>query len=524
MNTRDPRRSTRHGAVAALAVASALGLLSMSSTDTQAVTLNTLTAPPDTNAVYAGIERGRQALIAHQYELAGRALDEVLNTPAFAAMPKSVQYRTFLFAAIAAEGREDYLGAHEFASIATGYPDAGGDIWVMRTRYALRVENYADAGTSLTKVAKDFPDALPDLEKRTVRRIAFEMRGDKKLVAERLELLNALFGAGFTDAWDSQPADLWRELTLDALERKDAKRAAEILERIAQPNELVNMRIDRRFDALVQAEPKSFDVVAAAAAEVRRWKRVMDANPRKLEPVAGYMNALHTVGNDQELVALADRILAKQARGTKTAPAFDDEQDELNWIYDIKSRGLRALGRWDDALAVQVKARESRETSSDKVSQAINLGSFYVMLDKPDEALKALDGIDWANSLSGYGRMQFQAVRMQACLAKGDRIEAEKVFAYLRQNRKDAPDTWQFAMLEWGDLDGAAALFITRLRDPAERAEALFSAQEFVDPPRTARRAAIHARWEALMARPDVSAAIAEVGRREKFPIFEPWD
>jgi len=504
--------------------AAAIALLSLVSTDTRAVTPGSIVAPPDTSTVYSAMERARLALIAEKYQDATREIDSALQQPEFAAVPKPVQFRAFLFAALAAQGREDYLGAHEFSVIATGYPDADANAWIMRTRYAYWVDNYADAGVALTRVARQFPKSLSELTDRTIQRIAYEMREDKKLAAERLELLNALFGADFTGDWGTQPADLWRELVLDALARKDAKRAAEVLKRITHPRVLVNMRIDRRFDALVQAEPRSFDVVAAAKAECKRWQQVMEANPSKLEPVTRYMGALQVVGGNEEVIALADRILAKQATGTKDKPAFEDEKDELNWIYDIRSRSLRRLGRWDDALAVQVKAREMRETSSDKVSQAINLGSFYAGLDRPDDALKALDGIDWANSMSGYGRMQYQSVRLRAYLAKGDRTEAEKVFAYMRENKNDAPDTWQDAMLVWGDLDGAAALYISRLRDPEERTEALFAAQTFVEPPRTPRRAEEHALWEALMARPDVSAAIAEVGRREKYPIWNPWD
>ena len=83
--------------------------------------------------------------------------------------------------------------------------------------------------------------------------------------------------------------------------------------------------------------------------------------------------------------------------------------------------------------------------------------------------MKSLEGIDWARSLSGFGRMQLQHVRLRAYLQLGNREEAEKVFVYLRENKIDAPDTWQEAMLDWGDVDGAAALYIARLRDPEDR-------------------------------------------------------
>ena len=198
----------------------------------------------------------------------------------------------------------------------------------------------------------------------------------------------------------------------------------------------------------------------------------MDANPKKLGPVMHYMHALFIVGAYEEAISIADRALARNANAPKDKPAYDDQADTLNWIYDLKSQALRALGRWDEALLIQQEARQQRENSNDKVSQAINLGYSYNLRDRPEDALKSLEGIDWARSLSGYGRMQLQHVRLRAYLQLGNRAEAEKVFVYLRENKLDAPGTWQEAMLEWGDVDGAAAYYIARLRDPEQRNQA----------------------------------------------------
>jgi len=394
IETTRPHAGPARRPVGAIALTLALGLLACVSPHSRAVTPNAITAPPDTSAVYEALERGRQALLADKYEDASKAVDEALKKPEFVALPKSAQYRAFLFAAIAAQGRKDYLGAHEFASIASDYPDANGDIWVMRTRYAYWVDNYADAGASLTTVAKQWPKSLSELTPETVMHIVYNLRDDRKLGAERLELIKSLFEVRFTSDWGMQPSGFWRELALDALEHHDTKRAAAVLARVTAARTLINMRTDRRFDALVQAEPKAFDVAAAAQGECKGWKRVMDANPRKLGPIVQYMYALLAVGNYQEIVTLADRALAKQAKGTRDKPAFDDEEDQLNWIHDLKSQGLRGLGRWDDALAVQVKAHEMRETSSDKVSQAINLDFTYTVRNEPAEALKTLENVD----------------------------------------------------------------------------------------------------------------------------------
>ena len=488
-----------------------------------AVSLGTIPVPPDTREVDAAIERGRKALLADDYVEAGKAIDEALQKTAFVQLSKSDQFRAILLASLAARGREDYLAAHEFIAVATGYPDAKAEHWVTRARMASWIDNWADAGLSIRTVAKDWPAALPDIGHETIQWTALKMSHDKKLAADRLEMLNALFAAKFQLEWHSEPGDLWRELVLDALARKDMARAREVLGRIVDPGSLLRMRTDRRFDDIVQASPKSFDVAAAAQAQAKRMKREANANPHKLSPTNQYMYALFLIGAYQDALTIADRALAKIAKAPKDKPAFEDLDDNINWIYDLKSQALRGLGRWDEALVVQEEARRQRENSNDKVSQAINLGYSYNLRDRPQDALKSLDGIDWARSLSGYGRMQLQHVRLNAYLQLGDRAEAEKVFVYIRENKLDAPDTWQEAMLDWGDVDGAAAHYIARLRDPDQRVAALYAAQDFKPLPRLPREAAGIERWQALLKRPDVAAAIDEVGRREQFAIYNLW-
>jgi tetratricopeptide (TPR) repeat protein len=480
--------------------------------------------PPDTTELYGTIERGRQALVANKYVDASNAFDEVLRTPQFAEAPKSDQFRVFLWAALAARGRDDLLGAHEYIVIATEFPDATADHWSMRAQFAVWVEAWADAGFAITTQLKRWPGSVSNLDDETVAYVAMRMQRDEKLASERLALFNALFAARYQREWNIEPTEMWRDLALDALERKDLVRAREILKRIDSAGTLLRMRIDRRFDELVRREPKAFDVAAAAENQCRQLHGVIGANPRKLGPIVQYMYALLTVARYQELLTLADRTLSRQAQAPKDKPAFDDVADKLNWIYDLKSQGLRGLGRWDEALAIQEAARGQRDSSTDKVSQAINLGSSYINRDRPNDALKSLEDIDWVHSLSGYGRMQLQHVRFRAYLQLGDREEAEKVFVYLRQNKIDAEDTWQDAMLEWGDVDGAAAQYIARLHDPEQRIEALYAAQTFKPVPRLPRETEYNTRWQALLDRADVTAAINEVGRREQHPIYDLWN
>ncbi len=170
------------------------------------------------------------------------------------------------------------------------------------------------------------------------------------------------------------------------------------------------------------------------------------------------------------------------------------------------------------------QGRVKSEDGSPNVSQAINLGFHYNDAGQPRKALEVLDGIDWARSLSPYGRMQLQHVRYRAYLQLDNQAEAGNVLAYLRQHHDDAEDTWLLAMLDSGDMDGAAELLISQLRNTTTRGTALRDAQEFRRLPLQPRMEEARARWETLVTRPDVLAVINEVGRREKVPIYDTPD
>jgi len=489
-----------------------------------ALPLSTLAAEqaaPAQRDVSEAIERARLALIADKYQEAADAIEEALTMPEFLALGHSSQFQAFLIAAFADRGREDYLGAHEYMVLATGYPDANAEHWLMRAQFATWVDAWPDAALALTTIAKRWPEFIADADDRLISRIAFRTNDDGKHKTEKIELLKALFDANFVFEGGTQPDALWRDLILDALEHEDLRRARVIAERLQGAATLLQMRADRRFDALVNAEKRTFNIRRAVERECKRLKKTIAANPRSLAVRVQYGYALIAAGRFAELLAFTNEIIARVSESSPGEVPFDDIDDQLNWIYEHKAAALRALALWDDALVVMEIARLQPEEGSVNVSQAINLAWNYVDYGKPAKALAALDGIDWAHSLSPYGRMQLQHVRYRAFLQLADAQNADTVFAYLREHRSEAESTWQLAMLDASDFDGAAALFIARLRDPEQRYEALREAQEFLPLPRLPKQAEEQARWEKLMTRPDVAAAIDEVGRREKAPMYE---
>ena len=469
------------------------------------------------------LEQARQALIADKYEDAGKIMEKVLSQAAFAELEPAIQIHGLRIAAYAATGRKDTLAAHEFFSVVTEFKDATADDWAQRAYSALLLESFPDAATSLTTIVKRWPEYLDKESEFSQELVQSAVRGlsSGKNDNEKRALLEVLFDANYKTEYGGEPSEYWRDLAEAAVARNDLPAATKYTTRITDASTLVAMRIDKRFDALVAKDPRAFDVRAAAEQEVKRLRGFVAKNPRSLGGVVQLTYALYTVGRFDDMLKTSDAAIARIAKAPAKKPAYDDLETQQSWIYNQKANALWSLGRWDDALAAMAAGAKTGEGGSPNVSQAINLGFYYDEAGKPREALAGLEGVDWAHSLSPYGRMQLQFVRYVAYLQLADSGEAEKVLSWFREHQADSKETAQGALLEGGDFDGAAALLVARLRDSSERAAALLEVQDFDLPAQTERAKESEKRRQQLLARADVAAAINEYGRREKFPIVK---
>lgn len=467
------------------------------------------------------IQEGRAALTADKPADALKLVEEAIAKPGFGAMPPELQYFAYLVGSYAAEGVDNNARAHELLLLATRFPDADAELWTRRARTAAPISAWDDAALSLTTVARKWPKQLKNDEYhswllgKTVR----ELGKQPKYHQLQNDLIDALFDAGYKGRYGIEPSNLWQIAATNALERKDVKRARDFARRITDSSTLVAMRIDKRFDALIAEDPKQFDVQAAAEREVRQAKSIMKDNPKSLNAAVVYGYSLQTVGHFDELLSLADGIIAKLDQASAKKPPYDDIDESLNWIHNHKATALRALGRWDEAAAVLAAWGRNEHNRDDKVSQAINLGFFYNEMGDADDALKAVAGLD-SKDMSEYGATQVQYVRFQAYQQLGKKEEAQSVVTWMREHKADSLDTAQDTLLQAGDADGAAALFITRLADVNDRAAALASIQRYAPIPRTEPQKKLDALKETFLARADVMAAIDQYGRRETFPIY----
>lgn len=366
----------------------------------------------------------------------------------------------------------------------------------------------ADASAeALRHLITTWPDRADDLPQYLIIHPVFVMRAND---TARLALLDALFDANWTyDGLGADPA--WTELALLRLERQDTPGARAAIARVRQPMDIIRLRTDRRFDAIVDRDDPRFDVAAAAEAHVEAARERTLEQPDRLELQTTLITALLMTGRAEDALATADAALADL--GT-----FSDSEDAV-WVHNNRAIALRRLGRDEEAVAALTVASNLREGDGLNVSQVLNLGTLHTILGQPDQALEAIERV--GDDITGYGRMVEESVRFRAATQQGDTEMADVALAQLALGRTDAPQVYLDALLLRGDLDTAAAALPGLLDAPANRQALLDWAQSYRALPPSPGEVIPRQHRTRFLARPDVQAAFDRYGRIETHPIHD---
>jgi tetratricopeptide (TPR) repeat protein len=280
------------------------------------------------------------------------------------------------------------------------------------------------------------------------------------------------------------------------------------------------MRVDKRFDRLVRANPERFDVDALAQEQVRDWQAATQRFPRRLYDAYDLMTAYQVKGDYAEALRLADDALARMAAAKSPDDLYDDVSTALNWVYDARARALRGLGNWEEAEIDLQNAMKEKERGGRNVSNTINLASFQAEFNRPDEAIAVLGPLTEPNSpLSPMGRMVVTAIVHTAALSKGDPRRTKEALDYLREHEADAPWVLQDELVRAGRVDEAAAQLIRLLRRQESRSRALGYVQEYREVPMSPGEQQIARGRRQIVQRSDVRAAVLAVGHIERFSI-----
>ncbi|MGN6705588.1 MAG: hypothetical protein ACTHJO_05990 [Rhodanobacter sp.] len=504
-----------HGIIAATA-ALALGfaLASGAATATVAPTRTAQEQPADPAEYAAKLvqeafdETGRNRTGAAQAKL-----ELAFHSSGFAQLPANLRYRALLVACMIAyqDGQGDK--AHELAERATSFDEADDRAWMIRLSSAFDIKNYPDAAQSVIVMAQRWPARLADVYAPAIMQLHRELTRAQHTGADR-DMLDALFEAGWRNE-DVEPSGLWRDLALLHVEHHDIARATAVALRIDSAQTALSMRVDKRFDAITAGHRQAFDVDRLIASEIAAAQARMRAHPDQLKPVTDLQGLLLLTRQYARVLSISDAAIEHSAQGDGST-TYTDFSDRYNWILDNRSRALTRMGRFDEAVRVEVLAARRPEHGAMNVSQLINLANLQAELQRPDKAAGVIVEL---GQMSPYGRMQLESVRLKIAIVAKDKAATDHAMAYLRTHRADAIATWQDALLLDGDLDAAAALLIERLEKPAWRNDALVAMQHYAEITETPLERLTHDRWNTITARVDVQTAMQKVGRVETFGI-----
>lgn len=444
------------------------------------------------------------------FDAADIALSALIAHPAFAALPDDERHQALSAAAFVAIRLDQLPRSRELYLAATRVDPAYPDDWHRLSLIERELGNHEAAAAHLLHLLRQWPELLGNIPEQDIGTLVHRMAPDSPA---RLELLQTLFDA----SWSRNglgASDLWYALALMRVERGEAEGARAAITRITAPMDLVKLRADRRFDAVVDRDAERFDTARAARTRADELRVTAMLQPERLDVLRELTYAMLTAGDNRAVLAMTDAALAVLAEGKESSP-FQDIEERV-WLVNNRAIALRRLGRIDEALAQMQEASRLTEDGEPNVSQVLNLGQFYCSLGRPDDAVKMIAQV---GEMSGYGRMVQAAVQHCAAWRSGDAAGAMRALAYLRQHRQDSEIHFLEALIEADRLDEATAVMVALLESPHDRADALIAVQKFNSPDPLPGDVAYRARGQQMIARAEVQAAVQRVGRVERHEI-----
>lgn len=376
-------------------------------------------------------------------------------------------------------------------------------------RYALSLDAYVDYIGRWPGAAdgQDVPHVW-----QLYRALADQPAGQRRL-------LQAMFDAGFDDPTGDN-SEMWFQLARLHLDAGDVDSARAAAGRITAAEPIVRMRIDRRFDAIVDRTSDAFDASLRARRAVDALRAKAEARPRDLAVWVQLTYAMLTAGDHAGAIATTTRLLDASGESPSTGEKSKSyrDLDHRVWLLNNRAIALYRLGRPEEAVADLERAIAFDPEQGPNVSQTLNLGTLRCYMGHPREAA---EGVAAVKRMSTYGELVQAMVLLCAAVQREDRTQADSTLAFFRRHREEQTEMLLHGLIWTGQLAEAERTYRRMLDDPALRTDALMLAQSFLaSPPQPGRRMYDRNR-NALFARPGVRAAIAAVGRVEHFDIHE---
>jgi tetratricopeptide (TPR) repeat protein len=443
----------------------------------------------------------------------------LIGDAVFERLPDGTKLAALSFAANCAVQQRLYEEAYADARQGTALTKSEDWLWAVRVELAIGLDRPDDALDTVRELTSVSPPALNAV--RPGRFLEFEHNEAARRRNAVKQMFALLEASNYTPADPTlSPDRIWLDYARLLADDGEADHAAALVRRVTEVNGLISVSLDRRFAAIVAAEPTRFDLRAAQERQLARDQAAMKRTPNSMALLVETVRDLRALERFDEALALDQSAIDRANHSPKGKPAFTDQDRQLNWALDFKADILDELGRHDEALDIQRAAAKLDENRNPNVSQVINFAGSLVDAGRPEEALRELTGFDGPRDASPYGTAWVHTERACAFQQLGRRQEMATEIAFLDAHASDNPGARLKAHLCANDLDGAAAAIIDQLNDPLHSDGALLYLSEF-DVPRhdTPIQSARAARFALVAARPDVQAAAAKAGAVRRIPL-----
>ncbi|WP_323762101.1 hypothetical protein [Maricaulis sp.] len=420
--------------------------------------------------------------------------------------------------AYAATGDHAQSEAHWAQAEALGTPRE--EILSEALPIAVRREDGARALAIYRALDADFPDARNALSSGQLNDIIDSLHGagDHAAEGEALELMVA----GYTsdNPFDHGGALHYRRIRhLTQAGEIDAAMAllpemtsASGARRLRVLNQFAPLWQQPEFSALTDPRAETLDLLARSVAD-------SEAHPDHIEPITDQMSYLVDLGRH----AAASELAAAAWRRMQSGDTFEDAGDYTSWLLDRWGHAELTLGRIAFGRATLETASRRVEEGGANVSQLINLAYVDLAIGDDQAVLDRLSLME-NRGASEYGWLQVHLARACAAHRLGEPDKLAPSLAFSEDHRALDRDGY-FDLLLCQDRDeDAAAFLLERLGDPAQAEDVLMRLQPYDTqypseyfPAETALREA----RDRIIARPDVQAAIARIGRLEHIRMHD---
>ena len=439
-----------------------------------------------------------------------RAMDAALAAPAIQATGGHVRAEILMAAAVAyadcGRERDAFAAARDGDAVErTAY-----SAWVL-AQLAVKVGEFATSREAFVDYARRWPEQVVSADLPLAWRNVLALQGQPE--AQR-DFLQQLFDAGFDPA-DGHASNLWHTLAILHLEAGDEATARVVAGRVMGFRNAAKMRVDRRFDRLLADQPTLGDPRAQGARLIEALTKKETAYPRSMSLRVELADEWVLMGDYAKAVAYVDASI-------KAVEQDEGEQwTELRhqwWL--LRARSSASLRQGDGTQAIRDLERGSLMVAPGAPDvPRYALAEYFCKAGRLGEG----EGLLTAAVDASAAPLAPNVAALRACLAagRGDMVAARRFADDVATSGNGHTGELHFlALLAIGDVDAAAPRLIALLENHDTRVDVLMLVQKDRYLASLPGVVAERRTLEALLARPDVVAALAKYGRVLAWDLF----